>query len=284
MANSRENKVSEVLRALLSFALFIMLVLASLSVCTKVVFLNKSSIENRFDSYEYVSAVKSSMTEYASDIYLKNGLDAKGLDEIFDYELIRASVKAYVSNNIGSAAGYNESTYLEPIDSICKILQSDITKQVKEKDLQYNSESVDSIVSSVKSYMINEIDIGFSDAKNIINIGSIASVAVLCVSLFFAAALALILFFIGTVRYRSIRAVSISFYTAGLFEIMISLTACIIFKIKHIDIFPLYLRELVMNYIYGCIGAVAVTGLLMIIAALIISVAVWKVKRERQQR
>lgn len=279
MPDSPENKVSKVLRVLLSFILFVLIVVISLAVCTKTVLLNKSSIEDRFTGYEYVSSVKDSVVEYASDIYLQNGLDNDNLDDIFDEELIRDAIKAYVANNIGSEAGYNETTYTEPVNSICTALETDITNQIAQEGLEDNTDSVSSISESVNNYMLNEIDIGYSNTKTLLNVGSIATTAILCVGLFFALAAGLILFFIGSVRYRSIRAVGISFYAAGFYEIMISIMVCIIFRIKHIDIFPVYLKTLVMDYIYSFASSVAAAGFFSLIAALIISVAVWKVKR-----
>lgn len=279
MANLRENKVSKILRVLLSFVLFIMIVLVSVSAFAKAVLLDKNKIEDAFTDYKYVSSVKDSVVEYSSDIYLMNGLDASSLDSIFDYELLKDSVKAYISNNIGSGVGYNESTYLEPIDTICDMLETDITSQVKANGLKYEDERVKHISDSVRNYLVNEIDISTPKVKTIINVASIASTAVLGVGLFFAVAVGLILFFIGNKRYRSIRALSISFSTAGSFEIFASIIACIVFRIKQIDIFPLYLRELLMDYIYSSIGSMVVIGCFLILVALIISIVVWKVRR-----
>lgn len=280
MANLPEKKSSKIWRIILSFVLFLLIVLSSLTACSKAVILNKSKIVSAFTDYKYVTAVRDSVFQYTSDIYQMNGLDGESLDEILNYDFIKDSVKAYISNNIGYGAGYNDSTYSEPIDSICNALENDISKQITEKKLKNNAESVKNISKSVNDYLVNEIDISFSKAKTVINIGSIVFIIVLCVSLFFTASIGLILFFIGSKRYRSIRAVGISFYTAGIFEILLSLIACMIFKIKHIDIFPVYLRELVMNYIYNSIGSVAVTGCFLLLMAIIISVVVWKVRRE----
>ncbi|MCH5320975.1 MAG: hypothetical protein J1E36_04385 [Eubacterium sp.] len=281
MANSPENKMSKALRTLLSFALFVMIVVLSLSASSKAVLLNKTRIIDMFTSYEYVSSVKNSVVEYASDIYLKNGLDASTLDEIFDYELIRDSIKSYVSNDLGLGSNYNESTYLEPIESICGVLQSDITKQIGEKKLNNNEEKVSHIVKSVEDFFVNEIDISVTNEKTMINMGSIALIVVICVSAFFTAATALVLAFIGTKRYRSIRAIGISFASAGLFDIISSIIIYIILGIKHIDIFPLYLRELVMDYIYTGLNSFIISGCFLLLVSLIFSVVVWKVRKEK---
>lgn len=279
MPDSRENKVSGVLRVLLSFVLFALVVVISLAFCAKMTVLNKDAIVDRFASYEYVSEVKDSTVQYVSDIYVRNGLDCDKLNDIIDDELVRDSVKTYIAGNIGSENVYNEITYTESVDGICDSVESDIRDQIKLKGLEYNESKVSEIKESVNSYLLNEIEVGFSGLKTAMNVGAIATTVIISVGAFFALAAFLILVFIGKVRYRSVRAAGISFYAAGFYEIIISIMVFIIFKFKHLDIFPIYLRELVMDCIYSCAGSIAAAGFTALLAGLIISVAVWKMKR-----
>ncbi len=279
MPDSRENKVSVVLRVLLSFVLFALVVVISLAFCAKMTVLNKDAIVDRFASYEYVSEVKNSTVQYVSDVYVRNGLDCDKLNDIIDDELVRNSVKTYIAGNIGSENVYNEITYTESVDGICDSVESDIRDQIKLKGLEYNESKVSEIKESVNSYLLNEIEVGFSGLKTAMNVGAIATTVIISVGAFFALAAFLILVFIGKVRYRSVRAAGISFYAAGFYEIIISIMIFIIFKFKHLDIFPIYLRELVMDCIYSCAGSIAAAGFTALLAGLIISVAVWKMKR-----
>lgn len=279
MPDSRENKVSVVLRVLLSFVLFALVVVISLASCAKMTVLNKDAIVDRFASYEYVSEVKNSTVQYVSDVYVRNGLDCDKLNDIIDDELVRDSVKTYIAGNIGSENVYNEITYTESVDGICDSVESDIRDQIKLKGLEYNESKVSEIKESVNSYLLNEIEVGFSGLKTAMNVGAIATTVIISMGVFFALAAFLILVFIGKVRYRSVRAAGISFYAAGFYEIIISIMVFIIFKFKHLDIFPIYLRELVMDCIYSCAGSIAAAGFTALLAGLIISVAVWKMKR-----
>lgn len=279
MPDSRENKVSVVLRVLLSFVLFALVVVIGLTFCAKMTVLNKDAIVDRFASYEYVSEVKNSTVQYVSDVYVRNGLDCDKLNDIIDDELVRDSVKTYIAGNIGSENVYNEITYTESVDGICDSVESDIRDQIKLKGLEYNESKVSEIKESVNSYLLNEIEVGFSGLKTAMNVGAIATTVIISVGAFFALAAFLILVFIGKVRYRSVRAAGISFYAAGFYEIIVSIMVFIIFKFKHLDIFPIYLRELVMDCIYSCAGSIAAAGFTALLAGLIISVAVWKMKR-----
>lgn len=279
MPDSRENKVSVVLRVLLSFVLFALVVVISLAFCAKMTVLNKDAIVDRFASYEYVSEVKNSTVQYVSDVYVRNGLDCDKLNDIIDDELVRGSVKTYIAGNIGSENVYNEITYTESVDGICDSVESDIRDQIKLKGLEYNESKVSEIKESVNSYLLNEIEVGFSGLKTAMNVGAIATTVIISVGAFFALAAFLILVFIGKVRYRSVRAAGISLYAAGFYEIIVSIMVFIIFKFKHLDIFPIYLRELVMDCIYSCAGSITAAGFTALLAGLIISVAVWKMKR-----
>ncbi|MDE6469931.1 MAG: hypothetical protein K2L19_02795, partial [Eubacterium sp.] len=174
MANSRETKSSRILRVLLSFSLFIMIVLASLSTCSKSVFLNKSSIENMFTDYNYVSSVKTDILEYACDIYLKNGLDSSNLDNVFDDALVEETIKAYVAGTIGSSIGYSETTYFESVESMCTSFEEDLKIQIDKRGLTQNSDSINASVELIKNCIMSAVDIRVPNVKNIINIGSIA--------------------------------------------------------------------------------------------------------------
>lgn len=279
MAREAENKLSVALRTLLSFVLFLLIVIVSVSVCVKTVVVNKSVIESRFTDFSYVTSVKESIGDYITDIYIQNGLDTSGIDDITEYDTVSEAIKAYVDYNIGVQGGYNEDTYTLSVDQICDALKTDLNEQLKEKKLDSNEDTVEDIVSHVRNYILNEVEIGYSGIRNLLNISSVASIAIMCVGLFFAIATGLILFFIGSVRYRSIRAMAISFYSAGVFELLMSLISVIIFKFKHIDIFPVYLKDAVMGHIYSCIGSIAVAGCVSLMAALVITVAVWRKKR-----
>ena len=286
MPKLHEAKTILVLRTLLSFALFCTIVLLSLSVCGKTVWFNKSLIEQSFQSYDYVESVKSSTVEYVNDVYLRNGLDNKNIKDIITYDQIKEIVKAYVSSTIGAGTEYNETTYSEDIDNICNAIEKDINTQVKEKQLQSNGKAVGEIKKTVNEFINSEIEIDTGELKSSLNMLRIADIVVLCVSLFFTVSFALILVFLGDSarRYRSIRAVGVSCYSAGVFNIILSIVLTIIFSIKKIDIFPIYLRNVVMDYINTCILSIVFAAVILLFVGIVASVLIWKIRKVRFQR
>lgn len=278
--SSHESKVSKTLRFLLSFALFGMISLLTVSICAKSVFLNPQKIEKNFTSYEYVDGVRESIINYANDIYIRNGLSSENLDKIFEFDRIEKTVSSYVSYNISSKVGYTNNSYTDLIDEICFDFDNDLKEQIKNSGQNGNSEKEKNISESVREFFKSEIDIAYiENIKSVLNIGSVAATAVLCVSAFFAVAIGLILFFIGTKRYRSVRAIASSFMSAGIFNLIISVTVYIISTIKNIDIYPNYLYDAFMRYFYACAGDVAFSGGMLIFISLIIVTAGWKIKK-----
>lgn len=278
--NSRESKVSKVLRFLLSFVLFGMISLLSLSICAKSVFLNPSKIEKFLTSYEYVNGIRNSVIDYADDFYIKNGLNSENLDEIFDYENTKKAVSSYASFNITSAIGYTNESYTDLINDICVDFDEDLKNQIENSGQNYNADKAAKISASVREFFKSEIDIPYIEQiKTVLNIGSVGANVILGVSAFFAVSTGLVLLFLGTKRYRSIRAVSCSFSTAGIFNVIIALTLYIISTVKNIDIYPIYLHNAFMNYFYMCIGNIALSGGVLILISLAVITAVWKIKK-----
>ncbi len=278
--NSREAKVSKVLRFILSFVLFGMISLLSVSICAKSVFLNPSKIEKILTSYEYVDGIRNSVIDYADDFYIKNGLDSENLDEIFDCENIKKVVSSYVSYNITSAVGYTNETYTDLINNICVDFDEDLKNQIENSGQQYNADKAEKISASVREFFKSEIDIPYIEQiKTVLNIGSVGANVIFGVSVFFAVSTGLVLFFLGTKRYRSVRAISCSFSTAGIFNVLIALTLYVISTVKNIDIYPIYLYDAFMSYFYMCIGDIALSGGVLILISLAIITAVWKIKK-----
>lgn len=278
--SSHESKVSKTLRFLLSFALFGMISLLTVSICAKSVFLNPQKIEKNFTSYEYVGGVRESIINYANDIYIRNGLSSENLDKIFEFDRIEKTVSSYVSYNISSKVGYTNNSYTDLIDEICFDFDNDLKEQIKNSGQNGNSEKEKNISESVREFFKSEIDIAYiENIKSVLNIGSVAATAILCVSAFFAVAIGLILFFIGTKRYRSVRVIASSFMSAGIFNLIISVTVYIISTIKNIDIYPNYLYDAFMRYFYACAGDVAFSGGMLIFISLIIVTVGWKIKK-----
>lgn len=270
-----EAKSSKILRQVLSFVLFIMIVLLVFSSAIKSTAINKIKIENAFLSDTYISGLKDNITDYTQDVYIRNGISTDNTENIFKYDTIKDSVKAYIAANLHSSIGYDENTYNVAVRSVTSLFKNDLKNKVKNNDTAINEMCV-----SFEKYYRQQVELGaIGYIEKAVNIGSIASVIICVISSFFAVASALILFFIGNKRYRNVRAIGNSLMTAGVFNMLLSLMSVIIFKIKHFDLYPLYLSDIFMAHFHSFLSVILMTSGIIIVLAMVLYAIVWKMKK-----
>ncbi len=273
-----ESKLILFLRTILSFLLAISISVVGVAFCFNTNFLNSTKIEKCFTDYSYISGVRENVISFVDDVYLRNGLDSENVDNIVSIDAVKSVVEGYTGYYITQRVGFDENMYIKSISSICDNLKLDIKEQIKLTNQTDDTKAVDNLGSDISDYFINEINIpGISRLETLLNVGIPASYGVLGGSLFFLVAIGLILIFLGEKdrRYRSVSAVSISFLTAGFFEIFLAGIVLIISNLKKFDIYPVYLSDSFMHYFYTCILTVVVTGLLFIVISLAVSTLAW---------
>lgn len=281
MAGSSSKKSSKSLRVFLSFVIFLLLVVFSFSACSGAVFTNAKQIEKAFVSYEYVSGLRDNIIDYTNDVYVKNGISNENVDDIFEYSLVSDISRAYINSNISHDSTYSQTSYLAYISDICANLKADIKNQLDKTNVDYKEKDVDNTIKVINDYFVSELDVPYvQQIKTVTNIGPIVSVVLMVFSTVFTAVLFAITYFVGQKRYRALRAVSIGFLSAGIYDLLMSLVAVIIMKFKHVDVFPLYLRNMFNQFVNLSISSVAFTGLMLVFCALIIIVGVWKLKKK----
>lgn len=277
-SSNGESRLIKSLRTILSFLLAIDIAVVGMAVCFSTNFLNSNKIEKCFTDYSYISGLRANIISFVDDVYLRNGLDSENVDDIISMDDVKTVVEGYTGYYITQRVGFDEDLYIKAITAICDDLKLDIKAQVKLTNQNSNDKAVDSLCSAITDYFINEVNIpGISRLETVLNIGVPASYGVLGGSLFFFIAIGLILIFLGEkdYRYRSVSAVSISFLTAGFFEIFLSVIVLIISKLRKFDIYPIYLSDSFMHYFYTCVMAVIVTGVLLIVVSLAVSTLAW---------
>lgn len=276
-----EAKTSSALRILLSFCLCAFVVLLSVSSVAKGTALNPQKIEEQFTSYTFVSGVKKSVNQFANDIYLKNGLTDGREKEFFSYEEIDKTVSAYVGSRLNPNSGYAENTYKKNIEDLCAGFEKEIVNSLEKEKISYKNEDVKRITDATEEYFVSRIDMPYMDfLQTAVNIGGAASTIVTAIGLIFAVSIFFVTIFIGKKRYRSVKAVSAGFLSAGIIDLTACLIVYIISNLKIIDIYPMYLREIFMRHFYNSAGSLALAGGFIIAGALVILSAAWKLKRK----
>lgn len=280
-SNEHEKKFSKKIRSFISFILFLLIVLLSMTVCAKGAFLNKSVIEKQFTSFEYTSGLRNNVSDYAKDVCKLQGISDGSVDDIFSYKAVSEAVSAYFGYYISDKIEYSGESHIKQINSVCDEFKIKIQNQLKADGVKYDEAVVDKIADEINEYFVNAVEMPHMDkAKSVLNVMDIALYAVIGVSAFFVLSLLLIEFFVGTKRQRSVRAIAISFLSAGIYELFFALIIYIISLVRSVDIFPLYLSKQFLSYVYMAISSVAFCGGILIFISVIIIAIVWKMRRE----
>lgn len=278
-ALSPETKLIKALRTVMSFLLAGVISVLSIAVCFNAQFLNRDKIEKYFNNYEYVCALRDNVLAYAQSVYDRNGLDASSLGDILSYNAVKEAADNYSGRYIGERVGYEEDAYLKSISKMMELIREDAASQTGED----GAARLETALNSIGSYFENEITLdGVEHLDTVLNVGVTASYAVIGVSLFFFLFIVLILLFLGERRHRSKRAVSISFLTAGLFQMCLAVIVFAISRLKRFDIYPVYLFEQMMRYVDNAAACAAFSGFCAVFISMVIACAVWikKVKEK----
>lgn len=283
MADLHESKSTLRVRNVLSFLLFALITLSSLSLCTRLCFLNEKEISNQFISYNYVSSLQKNITQYAEDVFIKNGIPYDDFEDVITYEQTQELVRVYTLCRLTSNSGYTDETVSTAVEAIQKSFGDEIKKQLEYTDYKYNEQKADLIVGDFGDYINAQVTVGGIDKiHTAVNIGSAVSSVFSALFVIASIILCAIMFFEGKKRYRSVRAISISFMSSGFFELCLCLIVIIISHIKRVDIFPLYLREAFMNYVNTSLEAVAASAVILLLLSLVFSALSWKLKHNKK--
>lgn len=277
MSNSKRNARS---RGVMSFLLFVFIFLLNTAICAKCVFVNPEFIKSSFVDYDYVSGYCEDINCYARDLFFKDGLACDKVGDILSYDFCYTLTEKYIGAQLGNDSGYVEATVQSTIDEVRQPLASLIESEASAASKKYSAEVGEKAADEICNYITERMSItGMEKLKAVLNAGSVASLVAIAGTGMFTLAFCLITFFIGSTRYRSLRAISIPFLSVGILDICLSLMSIVILHFKSIDIYPLYLRGALMSCIYGGVQSFILFGAGCIIISLILSTIVWKMKR-----
>lgn len=284
MAKSHETGLTRFLRTALSFILAGVISILGMSVCASSFIMKDTNIEKYFSSYQYTCAVRDDLIDYVNSVYTKNGIDKSNVEAIITYDLVNECVDNYAGHYISYRVGYDEQAYLLSIETVCTSIEADIKAQLDSANIEYSSDAVNNIVNSIRSYYDDIVQInGVDKLKPVLNVGVPALYVTMGVSAFFFIFITLIIIFLGEKRYRSFRAISISFLTSGLFELCLAGIVYIISQVKKLDVYPSYFGHQVIEYVNYSISMVIIFAMLTLLFALAIAVLAWfkKIKGKR---
>lgn len=278
-----ENKTHKTLRNILSFLLFISVSMMIFSACLRFYIINPKTIEGIFLNKSYVSSLCDDILTNAKDECDKAGLPYDIVDETINYSTVYDIQNAYISGSLGSAEEYTGTTYLTYVNTLGDELLKNTKSTIKQGGYTVDSDVKDGdelFVTNICNYLKNRVEFKHSEKiSTIVNVGKTASVIALAVSAVIAFLLILIIASLGKVRYRSIRYISYSFMSSGFLGLCSVAGVELIKLFKDLVLYPMYFSASIMRYVSNCEICVTIFSLFSILISLLVSVAVWKIKR-----
>ena len=190
-------------------------------------------------------------------------------------------IKSFSAGQFKSKVGYTSASSKQEIDELMNKIKAEIETQVKANGFEKNEEAENAQLDSIKGFINSSLTLPKTKLiETAMNLGKIASSVFLAIAVFLTLVFGSMLYFTGKKEYRSLRALGVSFCAASITDLIVSLIAVIIFKIKSIDIYPAFIKNAVNNYVNTAIGAVAICAVLLFLIALLLLAISWKLKRE----
>lgn len=273
-------------RNFIAFFLFISIVALSMSVCSKVSFINSEKYAQIFINEKYVSALYNDVHQYAYDICNECSLPEDSVDEVITYLSIYNIEEAYALGNLTDSPQYTKTTYDDRITELEKNLSdstNDMITKYKLDTVENQADMVNAFSSKISDYIQSKVEFWYMDKlETISNLGKTVSVVMIVIFSILTVVLALITFSIGNKKYRGLRAVAYSFNASAILQFGFVIAMQIIKQIKTLVIYPTYLCDSVMSFVNSSILYVAVSAFISIGISLIIAVTVWKLKRNEK--
>ncbi len=282
MSSIYEEKNVKTGKNILAFLLFLCLLLLSLSICVRAVFVNSNVIVSVFTDKSYTGALFEDVLDYAEDYCDASGVDKKIVDETVTYDKIYSIQKAYILNIFEASEQYNERAFNQDISDLngeivksaniyLESISVDLTDNVKKGTQNFADNICDYIRDRISVDYINE-------AYSLMSTVKTASTIIIAVFALASVILITVLYYTGEKRYRATRYITYSFTAAALTDALLAAGVQIIKCFKSLVIYPYYLCDALMKHINNCVLSVALACVLLFFAALIFAAYTWRLK------
>lgn len=284
--SSSETKGQSIGRKTVAFFLFLTMVALSMCLCAQQCFLNSNKYAEIFSNEQYIGGLYQDVLEYSCDMCEYNAIPKDSVEQTITYESVKGIATAYAYGNLTASQQFTETTYLDKIDELEQQLVKATNKMLKDSGISESKgveNGVEGFAEDITDYLGEKVNFVYMDKlKTVSNIGKTASVAGIIVFSIVALVLVLTIISIGNKKYRSVRAVAYALIASGELQLLSVLGVELIKRYKTLVIYPSYLCDSIMNFVNNGILTVFASAMLSLFASLILTVAVWKLKRNQK--
>lgn len=266
---------------LLSFLLFIMLSVLSLSICFKAYIINPNTFSNMLTDRQYISALSDDIQQFASDECAKCYIADDFVGDVVNYDTVYNLEASYVHSALGTSNGYSDDAYQSNVDSFQDKLEKAIKAEVKQEGVAPAiKDGSTRLAQKITDYAKSKTEFVYIDKlQTMLNLSNALVTTVIVISAIASAIIAVVLFFKHSKRYRSLRLILFSVQATALFDFAMVLVVAFVRIIKDLVIYPTYLCSAIMSYVGASMLVVSLSGVVMLLVSLILITIIWRLKR-----
>lgn len=283
--SKEENKSVDTSRKIIAFFMFITVFIFSACACGKTVVLNTNVMTDCLTEKEYVQALFLDVQQYAYDLCDECSIPRNAVDDSINANTVSEVNEAYVVGNFCNTEKYSTTTYQDKLEELNVEISKSVSQNLKENKIEFSDSqgenSVNKFAGRITDYLQKIVEIEYaSKLQATANVGSAGLVGGMIFSAIMLLILALAEFSIGRKKYRSLRAVSYSFISAGILNFILVLGVEIVKLTKSLVIYPTYFRDAILVFVEKSENSFAIAGLITFVLAIITITIGWRLKRD----
>lgn len=276
-----ETKSMSITRKVLAYFLFVSLLVLSVSTCTKTVVLNQNEIAQVLTDKQYSNELYLDAQQYAYDLCDNCSVPREVVDNALGFSAVKDINDSYIYGNLCNDERYTNTTYQEKLKSFNDALFESVKEELKANNINFNNSQIKTFSQKIVDYLTKIIEIEYiSQLQTITNVGKAGLIAMIVISAIFVLIFAGSILSIGKKKYRSVRAISYSFITTGIVDLIFVIGVEIVKKTKELYIFPTYLCESAMRYVEDSKNVFVGASMAAFVVAIILVTVAWRLKRD----
>ena len=275
------------LKMFFSFLLFLSIAATAVFAGLKITVVNENRVAEIFTNSEYVNALYNDVLDYSKDMCLKCSIPQDSINDVITYKAVSDIESAYINGVFNKDEKYSETTYSDMINELKTELETSTKNMISANGLEISEKQTDTGVQTfsqeIASYIKERVEFEFaSNIQSVLNVSSpVTNIGIILFAVFSLAFFLLAISIEGK-NYRSLRPVAFSFLGAALLNLLLVAFVGIVAIFKDLVIYPSYLCNSVMQYIYSCVLTFLFIAFLLFVVGIVICTLVWKLKRNNE--
>lgn len=281
MSKHRHHRKSHFGQYVLTFLLFLMISVLSLSLCASAFITNPNTFAGIFTSEEYITGLHNDIVTYAKDECKKASVPDTFVESTISYDLVYEMEASYIKKALNTSDAYSKDAFESNVESLQDKLKDAVEKELKAQGMKSSvKDGSTKFAQSITDYASKKAQFRYIDKlQAVLNVSKVLNIVMSVASGILAVFLLIFVFLGRSKRYRSLRNICYAFESAALFDFVMVGAVGVVKATKDLVIYPTYLCSAIMSYVNKSMLTVFTAGLILVFISIIITVVIWRIKR-----